>query len=181
MKSIDITLSSGSQVAGRRNETPDKTPPVRRCVIPSALSGVHVLLVDDDLVGQELTGELLRSAGMRVTVAEDGADALAWLAAEPFDIVLMDCQMPVMDGYEATRALRLEPRLRRLPVLAMTGNSMPGDRERALEAGMDDQIGKPIDVALMFETLVRWLPCPSTEPSIESLASSARPSARASA
>jgi len=79
------------------------------------------------------------------------------LAREPFDAVLMDCQMPVMDGYAATRALREQPQWQGLPVIAMTANAMVGDREKALKAGMDDHIAKPIKVDEMFATLARHL------------------------
>jgi CheY-like chemotaxis protein len=95
---------------------------------------------------------------MVVTVAEDGRQALDVLAREgEFDGVLMDCQMPVMDGYEATRELRRDARWQKLPVIAMTANAMAGDRERALGAGMNDHIAKPIDVQAMFDTIARWV------------------------
>ena len=80
------------------------------------------------------------------------------LARERFDAVLMDCQMPVMDGYAATRELRSDPKWRDLPIIAMTANAMVGDREKVLAAGMNDHIAKPINVAEMFATLARWVP-----------------------
>ncbi len=121
------------------------------------LAGRRVLLVEDNLINQELAAELLQGAGMQVTVAENGQDALERLQRLDFDVVLMDCQMPVMDGYEATRAIRAQPRWAQLPVIAMTANAMASDRERAFAAGMDDHIAKPIDVPRMFEVLARWL------------------------
>ncbi|MBS0413742.1 MAG: response regulator [Proteobacteria bacterium] len=121
------------------------------------LAGRRVLLVEDNLINQELALELLRTAGIVVRVAENGREALQRLATEPFDGVLMDCQMPVMDGYEATRAIRGQPQWRTLPVIAMTANAMASDRERAFAAGMNDHIAKPIEVGRMFDTLVRWL------------------------
>ena len=90
-------------------------------------------------------------------MAEDGQQALDILGRETFDGVLMDCQMPVLDGYETTAILRREPRLRELPVIAMTANAMVGDRDKALAAGMNDYIGKPLNVAEMFSTLARWI------------------------
>ena len=90
------------------------------------------------------------------------------LARESFDGVLMDCQMPVMDGYAATRALRAHPRWQTLPVIAMTANAMVGDREKVLAAGMNDHIAKPINVAEMFATLARWVR-PSTPPALGGL------------
>jgi CheY-like chemotaxis protein len=101
--------------------------------------------------------ELLASNGIRVEVANDGQAALDLLAKETFDGVLMDCQMPVMDGYEATRKLREQERFKDLPVLAMTANAMAGDREKVLAAGMNDHIAKPINVQEMFTIMARWI------------------------
>jgi CheY-like chemotaxis protein len=92
-----------------------------------------------------------------VAVALDGRQALEMLERERFDAVLMDCQMPVMDGFAATRELRKRPQWRTLPVIAMTANAMVGDRQKALDAGMDDHIAKPINVDQMFSTLARWV------------------------
>jgi two-component system sensor histidine kinase/response regulator len=128
------------------------------------LAGTHVLLVEDHPLNQELARALLERAGMRVSVAADGAQALAALEREgPFDGVLMDCQMPVMDGYDATRRLRADPRWRELPVIAMTASALAADRDRALAAGMNAHIAKPLDVDLMFRTLAQWLR-PSSPP-----------------
>jgi signal transduction histidine kinase/CheY-like chemotaxis protein len=126
----------------------------------ASLQGARVLLVEDNLINQELALELLTDAGMRVTLAQDGRKAIEALEREPddfFDCVLMDCQMPVMDGYEATRTIRARQRWPGLPIIAMTANAMAGDRERALEAGMNDHIAKPIAVEAMFDTVARWL------------------------
>ena len=124
------------------------------------LRGARILLVEDNAVNQELVRELLGRCGVIVSVAEHGQQAVDILAREAFDAVLMDCQMPVMDGYEATVALRREKHLQELPIIAMTANTMVGDRERALAAGMNDQIGKPIKVDEMFATLAKWIPSP---------------------
>jgi PAS domain S-box-containing protein len=123
------------------------------------LEGARVLLVEDNELNQELAMELLRHAGAQVTLATNGLEALEMLQArgEAFDGVLMDCQMPVMDGYEATRRIREHPALRTLPIIAMTANAMAGDRERALAMGMNDYIPKPLDVGNMFSTLARWV------------------------
>jgi polar amino acid transport system substrate-binding protein len=121
------------------------------------LRGAHVLLVEDNEINQELALELLSSNGIRVEVANDGQEALDLLAKESFDGVLMDCQMPVMDGYEATRKLRAQERFKDLPVLAMTANAMAGDREKVLAAGMNDHIAKPINVQEMFSIMARWI------------------------
>ena len=123
----------------------------------AALAGAHLLLVEDNAINRELAVDLLSRAGVSVSVACDGQEALDVLARERFDAVLMDCQMPRMDGYAATRALRQRPALRTLPVIAMTANAMVGDREAVLAAGMDDHIAKPIVVDEMFATLARWV------------------------
>jgi two-component system, sensor histidine kinase and response regulator len=124
----------------------------------AGLRGAHVLLVEDNELNQELALELLVSNGLSVEIAANGREALERLAGESrFDGVLMDCQMPVMDGYSATRAIRARPELAGLPVIAMTANVMSGDREKALAAGMNDHIGKPINVREMFATMAKWI------------------------
>ena len=133
----------------RRSET--------RRSVHARLAGAKILLVEDNAINQELAVELLTDAGIDVTVAEDGRKALDVLQRQRFDGVLMDCQMPVMDGYEATRRLRQQPHLRDIPVIAMTANAMVGDREKVLAAGMNDHIVKPINIDDMFATLARWV------------------------
>lgn len=124
----------------------------------ASLRGAHLLLVEDNELNRELACELLQAAGITLSLAVNGQEALDLLARDAdFDGVLMDCQMPVMDGYTATRHIRQQPRFASLPVIAMTANTMTGDRERALAAGMNDQIAKPLDVAGMFSTLARWI------------------------
>ena len=123
----------------------------------AVLAGAHVLLVEDNPFNQELARDLLGGAQIVVHVANNGREAIDMLARERFDAVLMDCQMPVMDGYAATRELRGHPEWRDLPVIAMTANAMVGDREKVLAAGMNDHIAKPINVIEMFATLARWV------------------------
>jgi signal transduction histidine kinase/CheY-like chemotaxis protein/HPt (histidine-containing phosphotransfer) domain-containing protein len=122
-----------------------------------ALAGKHVLLVEDNRLNQEVALQFLHRAGISATVANDGADGLEKLEHERFDAVLMDCQMPVMDGYEATRRLRADRRFTDLPVLAMTANALVGDRERCLEAGMSDYLTKPLVAADFYRMLAQWL------------------------
>jgi PAS domain S-box-containing protein len=120
-----------------------------------------VLLVEDNPVNQKLARIMLGHLGVSVTLAENGQQALELLAAQPFDLVFMDCQMPIMDGYEATAAIRArESReaLPHLPVIAMTANAMAGDRERSLASGMDDHLAKPVQERQLAEALRRWLP-----------------------
>ncbi|UDU79300.1 response regulator [Pseudomonas sp. HN2-3] len=123
-----------------------------------SLNGARLLLVEDNELNQELATELLESVGIRLRFAVHGQEALDILAEDgDFDGVLMDCQMPVMDGYTATQHIRQQPRFDVLPVIAMTANAMDGDRERALSSGMNDHISKPLDVDVMFATLARWI------------------------
>jgi len=121
------------------------------------LHGAHVLLVEDNEMNQELAIELLNSNGVTVVLAKDGQEALNILGQEDFDGVLMDCQMPVMDGYTATRKLRSQERFKDLPILAMTANAMADERGKVLESGMNDHITKPINVAEMFKTMSKWI------------------------
>ena len=128
----------------------------------SGLAGRHVLLVEDQPLNQELAMELLERAGVRVSLARDGLDALDALArleagGQRPDGVLMDCQMPRMDGYSATQHIRQDARWRELPIIAMTASALATDREQALAAGMNDHVPKPLDIEQMFETLRRWL------------------------
>ena len=125
----------------------DREPPSTRSASPS--NALNILLAEDDPVNQVLVVRVLENAGHRVSVARDGAQALAAIRRERFDLVLMDVQMPVLDGLEATVTLREEERAsggHRTPVIAMTASTMPGDQERCLAAGMDDYISKPIDI-----------------------------------
>jgi PAS domain S-box-containing protein len=124
----------------------------------SMLNGARVLLVEDNEMNQELAMELLRNAGMDVILANNGQEALDILAKDThFDGILMDCQMPVMDGYTATRAIRKMAQFNTMPIVAMTANAMVGDREKVLEAGMWDHIAKPLNVQQMFATLAKWI------------------------
>ena len=121
------------------------------------LDGLTVLLVEDHEVNRELAEEILAQAGVRVESAENGVAAVERLrSGARFDAVLMDCHMPVMDGFEATRLLRSEPRFGSLPILAMTAGALASDRERCLACGMNDYIAKPVDVADLYRKLAHW-------------------------
>jgi signal transduction histidine kinase/ActR/RegA family two-component response regulator len=120
------------------------------------LAGLHVLLVEDNEVNQELAVALLERVGIQVTLAGDGRQALSCLKAGSFDCVLMDCQMPEMDGYTATRLMREQPEWARLPVIAMTANAMAGERDKVLEAGMNDHVPKPVPVGELYRKLAVW-------------------------
>jgi signal transduction histidine kinase/CheY-like chemotaxis protein len=120
---------------------------------------VRVLLAEDNLVNQKVALVMLKRLGIEADVVATGIEALDALVGVSYDLVLMDCQMPEMDGFEATRRIRERERgSRRMPVVAMTANAMVGDRERCLEAGMDDHIPKPVRVDALHRTLARWLP-----------------------
>lgn len=121
------------------------------------LRGARVLLVEDNPVNLEVARELLLVKGMLVSTAENGQEALDILETEAFDVVLMDCQMPVMDGYEATRRIRTKKGFENLPVIAMTANAMKEDVEKALAAGMVGHIAKPFHPEVMFSTIARWV------------------------
>ena len=123
----------------------------------SSLQGARALLVEDNEINQEVATELLRELGLWVDLAPDGAVALERVQQNAYDVVLMDMQMPVMDGLTATRQIRQLSWLQELPILAMTANAMTGDRERCLEAGMNDYIAKPIDPQDLAAKLLRWV------------------------
>ncbi|WP_321495172.1 cache domain-containing protein [uncultured Desulfobacter sp.] len=121
------------------------------------IDGSRVLIVEDNDLNQELVRELLTRNNISVETANNGQEALNILADQKFDGVLMDCQMPVMDGYEATRKIREQEKFKELPIIAMTANAMVGDREKALAAGMNDHIAKPIAPDEMYKTMAKWI------------------------
>ena len=125
----------------------------------SPMPALRVLVVEDSLVNQKLAVGLLEKRGHRVAVANHGREALAATESQEFDVVLMDLQMPEMDGYEATAAIRARERFtgRHLPIIAMTAHAMKGDRERCLEADMDAYIVKPIRAQRLLETIAAVL------------------------
>ncbi len=122
------------------------------------VKGAKILLVDDDEFNQQIATELLNQAGLVAFVTGSGKEAVKKISAgEVFDAVLMDVQMPEMDGYETTRTMRADSRFNKTPIIAMTAHAMPGVREKCLEAGMDDYISKPIDPDIFLLTLLKWL------------------------
>nr|WP_283103339.1 transporter substrate-binding domain-containing protein [Shewanella aestuarii] len=121
------------------------------------LAGAEVLLAEDNVMNQELAIELLNQAGVKVTVACNGIEAVELVNSKPFDGVLMDGQMPLMDGYEATRRIRANPLFADLPIIAMTANAMKEDVERSLLSGMNDQINKPVNVKDLYSIMARWI------------------------
>jgi two-component system, sensor histidine kinase and response regulator len=133
-------------------------------VAPTLMKGVrgdaHVLLVEDNVVNQQVALRMLAAFGLKAQVALNGVEAVERSKNERFDAIFMDCQMPLMDGYQATRAIREWERREnqpRVPIIAMTANAMQGDRERCLEAGMDDYLSKPLKRDTLTVTLTEWL------------------------
>ncbi len=120
------------------------------------LRGIKVLLVEDNEMNQELAADLLERNGLQVKIANHGAEGVQMLKREDFDIVLMDIQMPVMDGYEATKHIRVDEAYKDVPIIAMSANVMHEDIEKAYASGMNDHIGKPINPEDMFRTMAKW-------------------------
>ena len=142
-----------ADAAGRRTVTP--APAVD--ALPPDLRGARVLLVEDNELNQMVAMELLLDAGFAVDVAENGRVAIDRIERKHYDAVLMDMQMPVMDGETATRLLRSQPRYALLPIIAMTANAMEVDRQRCFAAGMNDHVTKPIEPAVLWAALRRWI------------------------
>jgi signal transduction histidine kinase/DNA-binding response OmpR family regulator/HPt (histidine-containing phosphotransfer) domain-containing protein len=151
--------------------------PAARGAPPAALRGRRVLLVEDNELNRFVATELLGDvAGMDVTLAGNGQEALDRLRDATFDLVLMDIQMPGMDGLEATRLIRSDVQHARLPVIAMTAHAMAGDRDKSRAAGMNDHVSKPFEPAQLFEVMLRWLsPVVSREAAVAGEAISAAP------
>ncbi|MFH5182114.1 response regulator [Paenibacillus sp. TAB 01] len=127
------------------------------------VTGQRILLAEDNEINRQVAVEMLTHQGYRVEVAHDGREALAKLQEADWDLVLMDIHMPEMDGIEATRAIRSDPRYRRLPIIAMTANVMKGDHESYLRIGMNDIITKPLESTPMFATIRKWLGSSASE------------------
>ncbi|WP_293368187.1 response regulator [Nevskia sp.] len=143
--------------SARVSDGREPLPPFDGSAEPAGLRGLKVLVAEDNEINQQVACELLEAAGVEVCIAPNGLVAVEEARAHHFDAVLMDLQMPLMDGLEATRALRAEGgELARIPIIAMTANAMAEDRARCLEAGMNDHLGKPIDVRRLYALLERW-------------------------
>ncbi|RKZ53163.1 MAG: hypothetical protein DRR16_11935 [Candidatus Parabeggiatoa sp. nov. 3] len=129
----------------------------------NAIQGARILLVEDNAINQQVAQETLESEGLMVEIANNGKKAIAMIGKTDFDAILMDVQMPEMDGYEATRLIRENPQYSELPIIAMTAHAMSGDKEKCLAAGMNDYITKPIEVDRLFSSLKKWVTPQSSE------------------
>lgn len=159
---VESALAEEAKVrADGDGETSDKAPERKPAQATTQeylpLKGVRILLAEDNFVNQKVATKMLEGLGCTVDLAVNGAEACAAVSAKDYDAVLMDCQMPVLDGYAATAAIRKEEAGKsHVPVIAMTANAMQGDREKCLSAGMDDYIAKPVHRGILEDVLKRW-------------------------
>ena len=121
-----------------------------------SLEGMRVLVAEDNPVNRKVAMHMLSKLGCAATAAANGVEALEAARSQSFDIILMDCQMPEMDGFEATRRIRELSLVPKPPILALTANAMQGDKEMCIQAGMDDYLSKPIELQVLAEALGRW-------------------------
>ncbi|MBF0126984.1 MAG: response regulator, partial [Magnetococcales bacterium] len=124
----------------------------------ASLAGARLLLAEDNEINQQVARELLEQVGIEVVIVNNGQEAVDRVVKEHFDVILMDLQMPIMDGLTATRRIRRDRCAAEVPIIAMTANAMNGDREKCLDAGMNDHIAKPVEPDEMYTTLAKWLP-----------------------
>ena len=122
-----------------------------------SIRGAWILLVEDNEINQQVAREILERAGFPVSIASNGEEAIRAVKERNYEAVLMDIQIPEMDGYQVTNEIRKDMRFRKLPIIAMTAHAMTGDRERCLKEGMNDYLSKPIDPEKLFSTLIKWI------------------------
>ena len=151
-----MLFDSAVEVLGASN-TKNYDVPVSPAWELEKIRGARVLIVEDNELNREVALGLLEDAHLSIDTAENGEIAVQMVARNKYDLVLMDMQMPVMDGLDATRAIRLQPKFQSLPIIAMTANVMASDRDKCTEAGMNDHLSKPIDPEALFATLLRWI------------------------
>ena len=151
-----MLFDSAVEALGADHETTYDVPAASTLEL-SRLRGAQILLAEDNELNQEVALGLLEDAQMLIDVAANGEEAVRMASTKKYDLVLMDMQMPVMDGVTATKAIRSKPQLSNLPIIAMTANVMAADREKCIEAGMNDHVAKPIDPDELLTVLLRWI------------------------
>ncbi|MDH5786285.1 MAG: response regulator, partial [Chromatiales bacterium] len=149
---FDVVSECGGREAARAQQSEARVSGI------DEITGSKILLVEDNAINQQIAQELLGNIGLEVVTADNGEEALTILnEGAQFDLVFMDLQMPIMDGYAATRAIRSDSRWAKLPIIAMTAHALTEERERCLAAGMNDHLAKPIDVEVLYRVLTRWI------------------------
>jgi two-component system sensor histidine kinase/response regulator len=130
----------------------NSTPPV------AETKPVRILLAEDNIINQKVAIGLLNNMGYKADVANNGLEVLSALALRPYDLILMDCQMPELDGYETTQRIRATPEFANMRIVAMTANAMRGESEKCIDAGMNDYLSKPVRLEALRDMVARWLP-----------------------
>jgi CheY-like chemotaxis protein len=152
------TAWTSRRAMGLKKEPVSEAAPVFDVAVRLPQFSAHVLVVEDNLVNQKVAVALLSRLGVRADIANDGREAITRVKAHTYDLVLMDCQMPGMNGYDATVEIRkLDTAQMRVPIVAMTADVIDGSKERAFEAGMDDFVAKPVDIQDLSRALRTWL------------------------
>ena len=161
LKPVSPSLLFDASMQAFGQTTPEHSRASRRdqkaAEVLKHIRGAHMLLVEDNEINQQVAKEILEGAGLNVSLANNGQEAIAAIEKNEYDAVLMDVQMPVMDGYTATGKLRQDQRFKNLPIIAMTAHAMAGDAEKSIAAGMSDHVTKPIDPDQLFATLQKWI------------------------
>jgi CheY-like chemotaxis protein len=153
-----VLVDTITAIFGREVRVPYETSAGGSSDGSESLMGRRVLLVEDVELNRDLMAELLAHLGISVTMAVNGREGVQHALTGWFDLVLMDIQMPIMDGLAATRLIRADRRFSRMPIIAMTAHAMTGDRSQSLDAGMNDHLTKPINPDRLTEALLRWMP-----------------------
>ncbi|WP_051249637.1 hybrid sensor histidine kinase/response regulator [Maridesulfovibrio zosterae] len=144
-----------------------RIPEKDRYGVPANVAGIHILIAEDNEINQQVAREILEGADVTVSIAENGQKAINMAKTNTYDMILMDIQLPIMDGFQAVKIIREDERLQSIPIIAMTAHALVGDREKSLLAGMNDHVTKPIDPDVLMETISKWLPEKKNHESIQ--------------
>ncbi len=174
LKTRDVEASIRSILGHTEPESHCQTDGGAAAPSDTPLAGLEILLVEDNNINQQVATEVLKEAGVTVDIANNGLEGVKAVQKKHYDIVLMDIQMPELDGYEATKRIRQIGGLEKLPIIAMTAHALRGDKERCLDAGMNDYVSKPIDRQALYTTLQNWAPAGRTCPPPPDAVSSAQ-------